>query len=335
MGPAISSPTAASGTSSGSGDMGSLREEGESSEALSNPQLGDVTEEDVNEDEEPPGGAEDMGGKTLVVAYEDEDLPVWARRIWEGSEIGRIHALLSAMLPLDLRDILPAPPSSDSTSSISSPEPSSADPEAVKFRLTLLSSLSSGQLLCVAYNACIRKSRRPWGYVNLDAVHDVLALERVAASKGDEKATKGWTFRRVDNLQLWMGALKLRYQLPLVAPPSAAGSNSAFVGIGNIMATMSTPGTSRSGTPLPSPAHTMMRFASSSSVAPASVSASSSSGEVSGSMKRSSSGNGEAPISFDARVVAKREEGWDSMLENVVKAWMGRVVDEARGVVGR
>ncbi|TFK96112.1 hypothetical protein BDV98DRAFT_651787 [Pterulicium gracile] len=297
MDPAMGSPA----TSAGPGDMGSLREEGEEAEAT---QLGGVAEEDVSEDEEPPGG--DMGGETPVVAYEDDDLPVWARRKWEGSELGRIHALLAAMLPLDLRDILPAPPSSDSTSSTLSPDPSSADPEAVRFRLALLSSLSSGQLLCVAYNACVRKSRRPWGYVNLDAVHDVLALERVAALKGDEKTAKGWTFRRVDNLQLWMGALKLRYQLPLVSPPSAtSNSSSAFVGIGSIMATMRTPGTSMSGTPLPSPAHTMMRFA------------------------------GEAPILFDARVVAKREEGWDGMLEGVVMAWVGRVVDEARGVVGR
>ena len=36
------------------------------------------------------------------------------------------------------------------------------------------------------------------------------------------------------------------------------------------------------------------------------------------------------PILFDAKVVAKREEGWEDMLENVLFRWMERAVDERR-----
>jgi hypothetical protein len=36
---------------------------------------------------------------------------------------------------------------------------------------------SSGQSLCVEYNAGVRQSRRPWGYINADTIHDIIALE--------------------------------------------------------------------------------------------------------------------------------------------------------------
>lgn len=74
-------------------------------------------------------------------------------------------------------------------------------------RSLFLESLSSGQLLCYAYNACVRKSDKPWGYVSKDAIHDILALELAQAAADpegkDEKSKKGWTFRRTDNLRLW------------------------------------------------------------------------------------------------------------------------------------
>lgn len=38
----------------------------------------------------------------------------------------------------------------------------------------------------------------------------------------------------------------------------------------------------------------------------------------------------EPPVMFDARIVAKQEEGWEEMLETVVRRWMWRVVDEKR-----
>lgn len=37
------------------------------------------------------------------------------------------------------------------------------------------------------------------------------------------------------------------------------------------------------------------------------------------------------PITFDARVVARRDEGWEDMLEGLLLRWVGKAVDERRG----
>ena len=73
-------------------------------------------------------------------------------------------------------------------------------------RTPLLQALSSGQLLCVAYNAGVRRSRKPWGFVSRDAIHDIAALESQSLEEGSQeadRAKRGWTFRRTDNLRLW------------------------------------------------------------------------------------------------------------------------------------
>lgn len=38
----------------------------------------------------------------------------------------------------------------------------------------------------------------------------------------------------------------------------------------------------------------------------------------------------EPPILFDAKVVAKRADGWEDMLENVLLRWVEKVVEERR-----
>jgi hypothetical protein len=94
--------------------------------------------------------------------------------------------MLQALIPQSLTHLLP---------------PSPTD------RASLLQAISSGQVLCVAYNAGVRKSRKPWGYVNKDAIHDIAALEaQTPGQDGDqefERTKRGWTFRRTDNLRLW------------------------------------------------------------------------------------------------------------------------------------
>ena len=145
---------------------------------------------------------EEMEPLTEEDAIEDDDLPDWAKRstfvddplgelndmramyIAHQYTTGRLHALLIALLPANLLPQLPSPP-----------------PD----RASLMHSLSSGQLLCLAYNVGVRKSRKPWGFVSRDAIHDIIALE--AQSPGgeheSEKGKRGWTFRRTDNLRLW------------------------------------------------------------------------------------------------------------------------------------
>ncbi|KAJ7186967.1 hypothetical protein C8R46DRAFT_1342204 [Mycena filopes] len=257
------------------GEMGEIGEEGEGEEGVDGNGL------------EGDGGSED--------GIDDEELPEWARRkAFVGDELGRAHALLAAVLPPALLPALvpPGPPSSSPSSSSSS-------------RTAFLTALSSGQLLCVAYNTCVRRSKKPWGYISRDGIHDIVKLEEeaaalaaaAAADEGAEGKTEskvqaaGWTFRRIDNLRLWAGALKIRYLLPIVAPPSTSTSN---------------PGNSRTGTPLnsPAPSQAQGRF-----------------------------NPGEPPVVFDAKAVARRDEGWEEVLEGAVGRWVGCVVRERRGEV--
>jgi hypothetical protein len=93
-------------------------------------------------------------------------------------------------------------------------------------RIPFLQALSSGQLLCVAYNSALHRSKKPWGFINLESVHDVIGMEVETSGNGvhfdgynkrrdsmggheDErdgdglKRKVGWTFRRTDNLRLW------------------------------------------------------------------------------------------------------------------------------------
>ncbi|KAE9394940.1 hypothetical protein BT96DRAFT_862321 [Gymnopus androsaceus JB14] len=235
-------------------------------------QMEGISEEAENEGEvEADEDTDDEGG------LEDDVLPEWAKRLaFMDSDLDRAQSLLRSMLPAHLQPVLPTEP------------PSSSDASRTAF----LESLSSGQLLCVAYNTGVRKSKQPWGYINKEGIHDILALQKAEAEKANGESKKtGWTFRRSDNLRLWVGALKLRYMLPILVPsqmlstPQGGGSG--------------TP--SASNTPLSSPLPLLKKFPSN-----------------------------EPPIMFDARIVAKQGEGWEEMLEVVVKRWMWRVVDEKR-----
>ncbi|CAG7850577.1 SubName: Full=Uncharacterized protein {ECO:0000313/EMBL:CCA69893.1} [Serendipita indica DSM 11827] len=161
---------------------------------------------------------------------DEEHLPNWAKRTaFVDDPMGRTFALLVHLLPVELLHLLPPP----------SETPSSE---------ALMMSLCSGQLLCVAYNAGVRKSKKPWGYINANAVHDIAALEADAAKDGEgegekEKRRTAWTFRRTENLRLWAAALKMRYMIPLVSP-----------------ANLTAGGSPRNGTPATSPSALTLSF---------------------------------------------------------------------------
>jgi hypothetical protein len=120
-------------------------------------------------------------------SVDDDHLPRWAQRgAFPESGLPRAHALLVALLPASLLPHMPTSPD----------------------RAELLNALSSGQLLCIAYNIGVRQSRKPWGYINDDSIHDIVALEDALSASGAdgsqaEKGRKSWTFRRTDNLRLW------------------------------------------------------------------------------------------------------------------------------------
>jgi hypothetical protein len=131
--------------------------------------------------------AEEEDDDDDAFSMDDNDLPRWARReAFPDGEYQRTHALLVVLLPASFLTHIPVSPD----------------------RNELLNVLSSGQLLCIAYNAGVRQSRKPWGYINSDSIHDIAALENALSSSKDdesqtEKRRKGWTFRRTDNLRLW------------------------------------------------------------------------------------------------------------------------------------
>jgi hypothetical protein len=144
---------------------------------------------------------------------------------------GRAHAILVAYLPAELLFHLPSP--------VLSEEDGEGDGSGGRARF--LEALSDGQLLCIAYNAALRASTRPWGFVPDSSIHDVLA--HAADTTADEKnrrsssssafdggsgggggaaaaqsaTTKiGTTYRRFENLRTWAAANKLRYSLNFV-----------------------------------------------------------------------------------------------------------------------
>ncbi|KAL1743809.1 hypothetical protein HDZ31DRAFT_64685 [Schizophyllum fasciatum] len=216
--------------------------------------------EDISE--HPEAEEEEEEEAATEASVDDDELPGWAKRgAFGGEDLKRAHALLLDALPPRLREVLAPPDGRDD----------------------FLGSLSSGQLLCIAYNVCVRRSKKPWGYVNPDGIHDIIALMQ-ADEAGDKKegSKSGWTFRRIDNLRLWIGAMKLRYVLPIQQPDLPTGRSGA------------------SPTPSASPSAAQTRFAG-------------------------------VPIVFDAKLVARREEGWQDMLESVLLAWVGAVVEEKRG----
>lgn len=214
--------------------------------------------------EEPEDMAQIEEGDEPEETIDDESLPEWARRnSFVDDDLGRAHALLNFFLPKDL---------------VSSLQPSSS-PSA------FLDSLSSGQLLCAAYNAIVRKSKKPWGYISKDSIHDIISLEKASKTETKEGAKKGWTFRRTDNLRLWVGALKLRYLLPIQVPSQVFKPGTGF----GLPSTPSAPV-----------------------------------------IHRQSSSTSDSFIFFDAKLVARGEEGWEDMLKSVLDLWVQKVVEERR-----
>ncbi|PPQ87081.1 hypothetical protein CVT26_009687 [Gymnopilus dilepis] len=309
----------------------------------------------LSEEPEEMAGMDEIREEEDEESVEDDDLPEWAKRAaFVDDKLGRAHALVHFFLPSHLQPYL------------SPPTPQS--------RTDFLASLSSGQLLCVAYNACVRKSKKPWGFVSKDSIHDIIALERAAAQDGGAGGEEGrekeggkegnskrmWTFRRTDNLRLWAGALKLRYMLPIHLPtnvqappplptlpslPSSALSLAKKPSLSTLATSVSSTGPASSAS---SSSNSTSTSTPTSKFTPAPIAISVSSGtpvstplgSPSGLQTRFNLGLGaggtgrrgerEPAIVFDARVVAKREEGWEDMLERVLVRWVERAVEERR-----
>ncbi|KAG8949037.1 hypothetical protein FRC04_009111 [Tulasnella sp. 424] len=208
--------------------------------------------------------------------FEDEELPEWARR-------DRFKDDALAHLPPQLFEHLP-------------PYKSSADRESLLIRL------SDGQLLCHAYNAIVRRSRKQWGFIGAASVHDIISLE-AKQKEVDAKKVIGWTFRRMENLRLWAAALKLRHLVAL-APPSHSPPMRPSAPL-SLLPSQPT-----------SPVKPSMQSTIAPHVVPVTIS------RVLNSMG--------PPAPFDAKLIAKREEGWDKMLQVSLLRWVDAILKETR-----
>lgn len=136
--------------------------------------------------------------------------------------LGRCHALLVDRLPVDLLFNLQPPFGEDGS------------------RHAFFESLSDGQLLCLAHNEALKESSRAWGFIPGEAIHDVIALKKKEApthsqstpdaSEPNSQAPRvGLTFRRLENLKVWLASLKLRYEVRFDASLSACLPESIFL----------------------------------------------------------------------------------------------------------
>lgn len=70
--------------------------------------------------------------------------------------------------------------------------PQASDPSA------LLARLSDGYLLIQAFNSHVLASKRPWGDIPDEDIH-----ETVSTAPQGETAAREWTFRLIGNLTPW------------------------------------------------------------------------------------------------------------------------------------
>ena len=153
------------------------------------------------------GGTDDPFIEEEEEEIPDQELPDWAKRSkFENEPVCRLLSFLVYHLPSELLSFLPFPPTPPSS-------PTSSSSAQRSFRSKLLDILSDGQLICTAYNGAVRKSKKPWGFIQLETVHDLLGLtedsdtgEEDAMTLGPSLRNKGrtsWTFRRTENLRYW------------------------------------------------------------------------------------------------------------------------------------
>lgn len=267
----------------------------------------------------------------------EDDLPSWARggQDYPGGSIARARDLLIDMLPSDLAAEVPLLDEVDPSHPYTQKEEDDEDfdtPSTGKF--AFLSALSNGQLLCLAYNEALRQSKRPWGFIQPQDIHDVMTYERAAREARKNKSAQerieeklereerkkkgetstsgtnsslGWTFRRTENLRVWTAALRLRYLLSFSTSQQVVA---------------------------PAVASTTRRMSSFSY-----GSASNTSKEDLATVELSTSGSGVPPQAtslpplapvFDPKVVARKQLGtpWLDMLEEALCRWAQAVVSE-------
>src|SRR6266702_6075449 len=172
-------------------------------------------------------------------------------------------------------------------------------------RAAFLNALSSSPLLCLAYNAGVRQSRKPWGYINTDSIHDIISLEAAVTKyqrSTGRKKRNGAKASRSGVLTTCVCGTRKSSRWPLTASVLTR-PNCRALRI-HCMLPIISPATPDVPTLKPSPTSDLM---------PPSP---------------SSSKFSEPSILFGARVVARRDNGWEDMLERILFRWILAVVEE-------
>ncbi|WVQ81331.1 hypothetical protein IAT38_003454 [Cryptococcus sp. DSM 104549] len=236
----------------------------------------------------------------------ETELEGWVKEEgWEGNMLGRLHAFLLSHLPIDLSLLLPPPSAPD-------------------FASNMLSALSDGYILIHAYNSALLASSKPWGFIPDEDVHDTLSFAGGEAERKD----KEWTFRRVGNLTCWGAALRHRYQLPVQMPSST--STSAFLNKPSALPARTSSAAS-SGRSSPAPGTTFSPTLKHSALPPITTTPSPAPSPAFGASS-ATRGKDVPRIEFDPMTIAKKADGWEGMLEEVVGKWVEGVSREIREV---
>jgi hypothetical protein len=121
----------------------------------------------------------------------------------------RIHAMLASSLASDLAPLLPAPSCSERELLLALSYVRILCITTLTHIVCSFPDISDGHLLCQAYNALVRTSPKPFGFIPAKSIHELPQSQSLAVAGGDvtregkEKKAVGATFRRTENLTVW------------------------------------------------------------------------------------------------------------------------------------
>ncbi|SCZ93677.1 BZ3500_MvSof-1268-A1-R1_Chr6-3g08815 [Microbotryum saponariae] len=133
----------------------------------------------------------------------------------------RFYAVLETHLDAELLE--PVHKSREPTNLLSS---GSGVDDRGEWHRTLLDALSNGYLLLLAFNSIVRASDQPFGFVAPTSIHAFptdshatrkrrVSIDASGDSKSPSTGKLGDLYRRTENLQHWVGAIKFRYLIDL------------------------------------------------------------------------------------------------------------------------
>ncbi|MBW0509582.1 hypothetical protein O181_049297 [Austropuccinia psidii MF-1] len=257
------------------------------------------------------GDAIDDESETEDVEDDETLLPDWARldrftptnslddeANHRDQQLNRLFFCLVSHLPNDLLFHM-SPPHGESGS-----------------RITFLDSLSDGTLLCLAYNVALRQSQRPWGFIPVESIHNLATLTSSFGSSTETQSADSTVGKQKCGNPTLGSAVEIG-----VNPSGKVGIT--FRRLENLRVWA---------------AALKLRYLikSESDEAKSNNSSAKNRGTTSPTANNistnlpSNARLNQSIIKFDARVVARRLDGWEEMLESMALRWLESVKSEKR-----